>query len=76
MEFTANELQLLTVLWNAFEPLTCSEIFMRSLNKTWKDTSLHTILNRLLQKDAIKEVGSIYGCNCSIKKAHYIPAEV
>jgi BlaI family penicillinase repressor len=55
--FTANELQFMTVLWNASEPLTSAEILKKSLDKTWKDTSLHTILNRMLQKGSIREVG-------------------
>ncbi|MDO4539934.1 MAG: BlaI/MecI/CopY family transcriptional regulator [Syntrophomonadaceae bacterium] len=57
MIFTANELQFMTVLWNAEEPLTGMEILKRSADKNWKDASLHTILNKMLQKGAVREVG-------------------
>lgn len=57
MNLTANELQFMQVLWNADQPLTSAEIREHSTERTWKDTSLHTILNRLLEKEAVKEVG-------------------
>lgn len=57
MDLTKNELQFMTVLWNADAPLTSAEILKRSVNKDWKDTSLHTILNKLLKKGAIVEYG-------------------
>jgi len=57
MDLTKNEVQFMTVLWDADEPLTGAEILKRSVGKTWKDASLHTILNKLLEKGAIKEHG-------------------
>jgi len=57
MDLTKNELQFMNVLWDASAPLTGAEILKRSVDKTWKDASLHTILNKLLEKGAIKEHG-------------------
>jgi len=59
MDLTKNELQFITVLWDADAPLTASEVRKRSVDKTWKDASLHTILNKLLEKGAIKEHGFV-----------------
>jgi len=49
----------MTVIWCADTPLTSTEILKRSGEKTWSDNSLHTILNKLLLKGAIKEHGFI-----------------
>jgi len=57
MDLTKNELQFMTVLWDADTPLTASEVLRRSVDKTWADASLHTILNKLLEKGAIREYG-------------------
>jgi len=59
MELTLNELQFMTVLWCADAPLSSSEILKRSVDKTWKDASLHTILNKLIDKGAIAEHGFV-----------------
>ena len=57
MDLTQNELQFMKVLWSADEPLTSTGILKRSVDKGWKDASLHTILNKLLEKGAIAEYG-------------------
>ncbi|MCL2045879.1 MAG: BlaI/MecI/CopY family transcriptional regulator [Oscillospiraceae bacterium] len=57
MDLTPNELQIMSVLWKLNNPLTGSEILKHSVNKTWKDTSLHTLLKSLLAKKAIAEHG-------------------
>jgi predicted transcriptional regulator len=59
VELTINEMQFMTVLWCAETPLTSSEIRSQSVDKTWKDASLHTILNKLLEKGAIAEHGFV-----------------
>ena len=59
MELSLNELQFMTVLWCADAPLTSTEILKRSVDRAWKDTSLHTILNNLLEKGAVAEHGFI-----------------
>jgi len=59
MDLTKNEVQFMTVLWEADEPLSGAEILKRSVDKTWKDASLHTLINNLMEKDAIREHGFI-----------------
>ena len=55
MEFTKSELEIMNVLWQANRPLSRSEILTLSTSKTWKDSSIHILLNGLLNKNAIKE---------------------
>ena len=57
MKLTTNELQFMNVLWKSDTPLTSADILKRSVEKTWKDASLHTILKKLLDKGAIIEHG-------------------
>ncbi len=59
MELTKNEFEIMTVLWTAGRPLSRSEIKDLSVNRTWKDKSIHTLLNSLLDKGAIKEDGFV-----------------
>ncbi|MCL2392447.1 MAG: BlaI/MecI/CopY family transcriptional regulator [Oscillospiraceae bacterium] len=59
MELTKNELQIMTVLWHVGKPLTGAEIRQQSAEKTWKDGSIHIILNKLLEKGALAEHGFI-----------------
>lgn len=56
MELTKNELEIMEVLWNAKHPLTSAEIINLSIDtKSWKDSSIHILINSLLKKKAIKE---------------------
>ena len=57
MELTRSELEIMNVLWAAGRPLTRGEILELSVDKTWKDNSVHILLNRLLAKGAIAEGG-------------------
>ena len=57
MELTKSELEIMNVLWDAGRPLTRGEILEQSVDKKWKDNSIHILLNRLLAKGAIAEGG-------------------
>ena len=59
MELTKSELEVMNVLWQANRPLSRSEILALSTGKTWKDSSIHILLNGLLNKNAIKEAGYV-----------------
>lgn len=54
---TKSELEILGVLWKADRPLSRSDILELSSNKTWKDNSIHILLNGMLKKRVIKESG-------------------
>ena len=47
------------VLWTSEEPLSRADLLARSTEKTWKDSSVHILLNGLLQKNAICEAGVV-----------------
>ena len=57
MELTKSELEIMNVIWEAGRPLTRGEILDLSVDKNWKDNSIHILLNRLLAKGAIAESG-------------------
>lgn len=57
MELTKSELEIMNVIWQAGRPLTRGEILELSVDKNWKDNSIHILLNRLLAKGAIAESG-------------------
>lgn len=59
MELTKSELEVMNVIWNAGRPLSRNEIISLSEHKTWKDSSIHILLNGLLTKGAIKEAGFV-----------------
>ena len=66
MVFTKNELEVMTVLWSSDTDLTRNEIIDVSPQRTWKSSTIHTLLNGLMSKDAVKVVGmkpsgKIYG---------------
>lgn len=59
MELTRSEMEIMDVLWAADKPLSRSDLLERSEEKTWKDSSVHILLNGLLQKQAIREAGLV-----------------
>ena len=59
MELTRSEMEIMDVMWEADAPLSRADLLARSEEKTWKDSSVHILLNGLLQKGAIQEAGLI-----------------
>ena len=59
MELTKSEMEIMDVLWGAEKPLSRADLLARSEEKTWKDSSVHILLNGLLQKGAIQEAGLV-----------------
>ncbi|WP_283608808.1 BlaI/MecI/CopY family transcriptional regulator [Faecalispora anaeroviscerum] len=60
MELTKNETEIMDVLWKEGRPLSRTEIVdLSPPDKTWKDSSIHILLNSLLRKEAIREAGFI-----------------
>ena len=50
MQLTKSEMEIMDVLWDAGKPLSRADLLDRSEEKTWKDSSVHILLNGLLQK--------------------------
>lgn len=59
MVLTKSELELMNVIWRANRPVSRNDILALAENKSWKDSSIHILLNGLLKKEAIREDGFI-----------------
>lgn len=59
MELTKSEMEIMDVLWESDKPLSRADLLERSEEKTWKDSSVHILLNSLLQKGAIQAAGLV-----------------
>lgn len=59
MELTKSEMEIMEVLWDVGVPLSRAELIEQSTEKSWKDSSVHILLNGLLQKQAIQEAGFV-----------------
>ena len=59
MELTKSEMEIMDVLWEDGGPLSRADFLARQKEKTWKDSSIHILLNGLLIKGAIREAGII-----------------
>lgn len=59
MELTRSEMEIMDVLWEVGEPLSRSDLLTHSGEKTWKDSSVHILLNSMLQKNLIREAGFV-----------------
>ena len=59
MELTKSEMEIMDVLWGSDKPLSRADLLARSEEKTWKDSSVHILLNGLLHKGAIAEAGLV-----------------
>ena len=59
MELTRSEMEIMDVLWDAGKSVSRADLLERSTNKSWKDSSVHILLNGLLTKGAICEAGFI-----------------
>lgn len=57
IRLTKGEREIMNILWDTREALTSSEIIKYSVNKSWKDTSVHLLLKTLLDKNIIEVAG-------------------
>ncbi len=59
MELTRSEMEIMDVMWASNVPLSRADLLAQSEEKSWKDSSVHILLNSLLQKGAIQEAGLV-----------------
>ena len=59
VELTRSEMEIMDVLWQDGGELSRADFLARSEEKSWKDSSVHILLNGLLNKGAIREVGFV-----------------
>ena len=82
-KLTKSELEILTVLWSSDRPLSRAEILDRSPKRSWKESSIHLLLNHLIEKRMIRvngfaKSGSHYGRTYSplLSEAEYLAAQI
>ena len=56
---TKSEMEIMDVLWQSDAALSRADLLARSEEKNWKDSSVHILLNGLLDKGAIREHGFV-----------------
>lgn len=54
-----NELNIVSLMWEENRPLSRTEIIELATNKKWKPSSIHILLNSLLNKKAIEVDGFV-----------------
>lgn len=59
MELTRSEMEIMDVLWGANTPMSRADLLSHSQEKSWKDSSVHILLNGLLHKGVIREAGFV-----------------
>ena len=59
MELTKSEMEIMDVLWQDGGALSRADLLERTEEKSWKDSSVHILLNGLLNKGAIRESGFV-----------------
>lgn len=59
LELTRSEMEIMDVLWQDGGELSRADFLARSEEKSWKDSSVHILLNGLLNKGAIREAGFV-----------------
>lgn len=58
MELTKSEMEIMDVFWEAQQPLSRSDL-LEYRDKSWKDSSIHILINGLLKKGIICEAGVV-----------------
>lgn len=56
---TKSELEIMELLWKESEPLTSSQIIEMSVDRSWKKSYVHLLLNSLLEKEMVEIVGFV-----------------
>lgn len=59
MELTRSEMEIMDVMWENSVPMSRADLLSHAEEKTWRDSSVHILLNGLLQKGAIQEAGLV-----------------
>lgn len=59
MELTKSEMEIMDVLWEDGNALSRADFLARNEEKSWKDSSVHILLNGMLSKGIIREAGFV-----------------
>lgn len=80
IKLTKNELEIMNILWSEKKALSRSDIINLSKERSWKASSIHILLNQLLEKEAIcvdgfVKTGKNYGRTfspCFTEEEYYV----
>ena len=56
---TNSELEIMETMWKMNRPLSRSEIIELTPNRTWKKSSIHILINKMLEEEVIKVDGFV-----------------
>lgn len=59
MELTKSELEIMDIFWEAGQPMSRGDLLAWAGDRNWKDSSIHILMNGLLRKEAIYQVGIV-----------------
>lgn len=59
LSLTSNELEIMELMWKMKRPLSRTEIIDLSPDRSWSANSIHILLNKLLEKEAIEVSGFV-----------------
>ena len=59
LSLTNNELEIMELMWKMKRPLSRTEIIDLSPDRSWSANSIHILLNKLLEKEAIEVSGFV-----------------
>jgi predicted transcriptional regulator len=59
VELTKSEMEIMDVFWGEDRALSRADLLDHGEEKTWKDSSVHILLNSLLNKGIIREAGFV-----------------
>ncbi len=59
IELTSNELSIMQLLWAEGRALSRAEIIDKTRDRQWQPRSIHILLNKLMEKDAIRVEGFV-----------------
>lgn len=56
---TKSELEIMELMWQEGRPLTSTEIIDLSVDRSWKKSYVHLLINSLLEKEMIEVAGFV-----------------
>ena len=59
MHLTKSEQQIMEIFWNADHPMAQTEVVSTCVDRRWKERSIFSMLNSLMEKGVLHEVGFV-----------------
>lgn len=59
MHLTKSEQQIMEIFWQADHPMAQTEVVSTCVDRKWKERSIFSMLNSLMEKGVLREVGFV-----------------